>query len=180
VYRITAIFAPLVVATAIAGVAQSSIGGAQYGEPDLLFGGGRFQFDFDPGPGEVILPREFSVQAESRNGRSGLGTRIYGNPDLPAPATPNTISCLGIDGGHAVIGGLDPAGTPYVQYFDDRSTAGKAPSDGITPVLNMSPEDVAKFMPKQFPDVCPSTVPPAEWDHFWTTLESGDVAVADS
>ena len=166
-------------ALAVGGVAQSSASSDQYSEPDRLFGGGRFEFDFDLGPNELILPREFSLQAESRNGRSGLGTRIYGNPDQQEQATPNVISCLNAESGRAVIGGLDPVGTPYVQYFDDRSTAGKAPSDGITPVLNMSRAEVESLMRKQFPDVCPSTSPPAEWGHFWTTLESGDVAVVD-
>jgi hypothetical protein len=180
-YKIVAAVAASAVlaALAIGGVAQSSVAGAQYSEPDRLFGGGRFEFDFDLGPNELILPREFSLQAESRNGRSGLGTRIYGNPDQQEQATPNVISCLNAESGRAVIGGLDPVGTPYVQYFDDRSTAGKAPSDGITPVLNMSRAEVESLMRKQFPDVCPSTSPPAEWGHFWTTLESGDVAVVD-
>jgi len=177
---IAAVAASVVLAAlAIGGVAESSVGSAQYGGPDRLFGGGRFEFDFDLGPNELILPREFSLQAESRDGRTGFGTRIYGNPDLPEPATPNVISCLNADGGHAVIGGFDPVGTAYVQYFDDRSTAGKAPSDGITPVLNMSAEDVARLMPKQFPDICPAPTPPVEWGNFWTTLESGDIAVVD-
>ena len=180
-YKIVAALVALVAlaALAVGGIAQSSVGGAQYSEPDRLFGGGRFEFDFDLGPNELILPREFGLQAESRNGRNGFGTRIYGNPDQPQPAIPNVISCLNVEGSHAVIGGLDPAGTPQVQYFDDRSTAGKAPADGITPVLGMSPEEVERLMPKQFPEVCPSTIPPAEWDNFWTTLESGDIAVVD-
>ncbi len=166
-------------AVALGGVAQSSASTAQYSEPDRLFGGGRFEFDFDLGPNELILPREFSLQAEGRNGRSGLGTRIYGNPDQPQPAVPNVISCLNVEGSHAVIGGLDPAGTPYVQFFDDRSTAGKEPSDRITPVLGMSPEDAARLMPKQFPDVCPSAVPSPEFGDPWATLEAGDIAVFD-
>lgn len=180
-YKIVAAFVASVALAAlvVAGVAQSSPSDAQYSEPDRLFGGGRFEFDFDLGPNELILPREFSLQAESRNGRNGFGTRIYGNPDQPAPAIPNVISCLNVEGAHAVIGGLDPAGTPYVQYFDDRSTAGKAPSDRITPVLGVSAEEVATLMPKQFPDVCPSTVPPAGWGDVWATMESGDIAVVD-
>jgi len=166
-------------ALAVGGVAQSSASSVQYSEPDRLFGGGRFEFDFDLGPNELILPREFSLEAESRNGRNGFGTRIYGNPDQPEPATPNVIACLNVEGNHAVIGGLDPAGTPYVQYFDDRSTAGKAPSDRITPVLGMSAEDAARLMPKQFPDLCPSAVPSSEFGDVWATLEAGDVAVVD-
>lgn len=168
-------------ALAIVGIAQSSISAQQSGGKDQLFGGGRFVFDFDPGPNEFVLPREFSVQAEGRNGRNGSGTRFYGNPDLPAPAVPISISCLDVDGTNAVIAGNDQFGNPTLQYFDDRSTAGKAPSDRITPVLFPTAEDVAQLMPKHFPRVCPSTTVPEEWNpaYFWTTLESGDIAVVD-
>jgi hypothetical protein len=43
----------------------------------------------------------------------------------------------------------------------------------------MTPEEVAQFMPRGFPRVCPSTTPPAEWGSVWATLESGDIAVTE-
>jgi hypothetical protein len=145
---------------------------------DQLFGGGRFVFDFAR-PNEFVLP-EFSVQAEGRNGRNSSGTRFYGTPTCRRRQC-DLDPCLEVDGPNAVIAGNDQFGNPTLQYFDDRSTAGKAPSDRITPVLFPTPEDVAQFMPKHFPRVCPSTTVPEEWNpaYFWTTLESGDIAVVD-
>jgi len=43
----------------------------------------------------------------------------------------------------------------------------------------MSPEDAARLMPKQFPDLCPSAVPSAEFGDVWATLEAGDIAIVD-
>ena len=166
-------------ALAVAGIAQSSISAQSAGGEDRLFGGGRFVYDFDPGPGELILPRDISISATGLDGRKGSGTRWYANPDRPTPALPTSISCLGVERSTAVVGGFDQVGNPIVQYFRDNGPPGPDPPDGITPVWVMGPEDVVQFMPKRFPLVCPSTTPPAEWDAVWSALDSGDIAVVD-
>jgi len=168
----------VLVALAVAGIAQPSVSSAQYGGPDQLFGGGRFTFDFDPGPGELILPRDLGLEASAIGGRS-TGTRYYGNPDRAEPATALSISCLNVVGNAAVIGVIDDQGNPTVQYFQDNGPPGPDPPDGITPVFVMSSADVEQLMPKQFPRVCPSPTPPAAWGAIWTTLDTGDVAVVD-
>jgi hypothetical protein len=167
-----------VVPLAVAGIAQPSVSASQYGGADELFGGGRFAFDFDPGPGELILPRDLSVEASVIGGRS-TGTRYYGNPDRAEPAAALSIACLKVVGSAAVIGVIDNEGNPTVQYFQDNGPPGPDPPDGITPVFVMSSADVEQLMPKQFPRVCPSPTPPAAWGAIWTTLDAGDVAVVD-
>ena len=73
-YKIVVVFAALA-ALAVVGIAQSSISAQATGGEDRLFGGGRFVFDFDPGPGELILPRDISVSATGLDGRRRSGTR---------------------------------------------------------------------------------------------------------
>jgi hypothetical protein len=158
-----------------AGIAQSSASSAQYGGPDRLFGGGRLFFDFGSGP----VVRDISVQAEGRNGTNGSGTRYYGRPDAPQPVPAVTVSCLNSEDGRAVIGTIDQFGTLGVQYFRDNGPPGPDPPDEITPVLLLTPEEVATFLPKHFPRVCPSATPPPEFGNVWTTLDSGDIAVVD-
>ena len=178
-YKILAALATVAAALVVAGFAQSSVSGSQYGGPDRLFGGGRFVFDFDSGPGELILPRDISVEASALGEGRSTGTRYYGNPDRAEPAPPLSISCLAVDGRAAVIGVTDQQGIPTVQYFEDNGPPGPDPPDRITPVLPVStPEDLA-LMPKRFPQVCPSVTPPTAWGSVWTTLDSGDVAVVD-
>jgi hypothetical protein len=176
--KIVVAFAALA-ALAVAGIAQSSVSSAQDGGPDRLFGGGRFVFDFDLGPGELILPRDIGVEAIGFDGHRSTGTRYYGNPDRQDPAPAVSISCLGVEGSSAVIGAIDAQGNKTVQYFRDNGPPGPAPADRITPVLLPStPEDFA-LMPKRFPLVCPSATPPAEWGDPWVDLDSGDIAVVD-
>lgn len=78
-YRIVVVFAALA-ALAVVGVAQSSVSSSAAGGEDRLFGGGRFVFDFDPGPGELILARDISISATGLDGR-----RTHGHPLLRAP-----------------------------------------------------------------------------------------------
>jgi hypothetical protein len=180
--KLAAILVGLVVlvALAVAGIAQPSGGSAQYGGPDRLFGGGRFVFDFDSGPGELILARDIGVEASALGGGRSTGTRYYGNPDRTEPAPALSISCLTVDEGSAVIGVTDQQGNRTVQYFEDNGPPGPDPADRITPVFIVSsPEDLA-LMPKRFPEVCPSVVPPSEWGSIWATLDSGDIAVVDA
>ncbi|HEX4745416.1 MAG TPA: hypothetical protein VFU99_00925 [Gaiellaceae bacterium] len=169
----------LAVATTLlaAGIAQSSVSSSQYGA-DHLFGGGRFVFDFDPGPGELILPRDVSVEATALGGARGTGTRYYGNPSRADPAPSQSISCLEIDGNSAVIGVTDQQGNPTVQYFEDNGPPGPDPADRITPVFPVTASDAA-LMPKHFPAVCPPVTPPVEWGSVWSPLDSGDIAVVD-
>jgi hypothetical protein len=175
-YKFIVAFAALA-ALAIAGIAQSSVSSAQYGGEDRLFGGGRFEFDFGPGFG--IQPRDISVFATGRAGRSGPGTRYYGHPDRPTPAPGLSISCLAVEGNRAVIGVTDPQGNKTVQYFQDNGPPGPDPPDRITPVISPDAADLERFMPKRFPNVCPSTTPPTEWGDVLVSLDTGDVAVVD-
>lgn len=176
--KLIVVFAALA-ALAVAGIAQSSVSDDDQ-RKDRLFGGGRFVVDFDPSPGELFLPRELSVYATGLNGRRGSGTRWYGHPGAAQPVVSASVSCLGVEGNLAVIGAIDQFGNPTVQYFRDNGPPGPDPADGITPVLIMNAADVAQFMPKHFPRMCPAATPPAEWGDPWTTLESGDIAVVDS
>lgn len=174
---IITVFAVLA-ALAIAGVAQPSPSSAQYGAEEQLFGGGRFVFDFDSGPAELILPRDFSISAAGMGARSE-GTMYYGHPDRPTPSPANPISCLEVEGNRAVVGGVFADGTRWVRYFDDEGPVGPAPADQVTPVFNMTDAEVARFMPKRFPDDCPSVTPPTEWGTVWAPLDTGDIAVVD-
>jgi hypothetical protein len=175
--KIIAALAALAATLAAAGVAQSSVTSAQYGA-DGLFGGGRFVFDFDAGPGELLLPRDISVEAVAVGGGRSDGTRYYGNPNRADPAPALTISCLEVDGSSAVIGVTDQLGNPTVQYFEDNGPPGPDPDDRITPVLVLTPSDL-ELMPRHFPAVCPSTTPPSAWGTVWSALEAGDIAVVD-
>ena len=175
-YKFIVAFAALAV-LAVAGIAQSSVSSAQYGGPDRLFGGGRFQFDFGPNFG--VQPRDISVDATGLDGKRTSGTRYYGHPDRVTPAPALSVSCLGVEGNAAVIGVIDPQGNPTVQYFRDNGPPGPDPADRITPVFIITaPEDVA-LMPKRFPLVCPSATPPAQWGELFVNLDSGDIAVVD-
>ncbi len=162
----------------VAGLAQSSAGSSQYGEPDRVFGGGRFVFDFDQGPSELILPRDISIEASRLGEARSTGTRYYGNPNRSDPAPGLEVSCLEVEGGSAVVGVTDQLGNPTVQYFDDNGPPGPDPTDRITPVFILTPDDLA-LMPKHFPLVCPSVTPPAAWGDVWASLDSGDIAVVD-
>jgi hypothetical protein len=86
---------------------------------------------------------------------------------------------VNVVGNAAVIGVIDDQGNPTVQYFQDNGPPGPDPPDGITPVFLLSSADVEQLMPKQFPRVCPSPTPPAEWGASWATLDAGDIAVVD-
>lgn len=149
---------------------------------DQVFGGGRFHFDFDPGPGELVLPRDISVHATGRNATNGSGTRWYGNPNAATAVRSAEITCVNVEGALSVIGGSTTPGEfegmPYVQYFEDGGPPGPG-QDRITPVFILTPEDLAATMPEGFPRVCPSPTPPAEFGEVWANLESGDIAVVD-
>ena len=166
-------------ALAIAGIAQSSASSDQYGGEDRLFGGGRFVYDFDPGPGELIVPRDFSIYTTGLDGRRSSGAMYYGHPERPTPSPANPISCLGVEGSRAVVGGIFADGSHWVRYFDDQGPVGPAPPDQVSPVLGMTADEEQQFMPKRFPLVCPSATPPAEWGNVWATLDTGDIAVVD-
>lgn len=168
-----------VLAAAVVSTSSPTPGTDEGRSADRLFGGGRFHFDFDPGPGELILPRDIGVYATGPTETSGTGTRYYGHPNRPEPAPAQVLSCLNVDGDLAVIGAIAPDGLPGVQYFDDNGPPGPDPADGITPIFNMTAEEVAQYMPRGFPRVCPSATPPADWGSVWTTLESGDIAVVE-
>ena len=71
------------------------------------------------------------------------------------------------------------AALPGFDTSTTRDPIGPAPPDQVTPVLTMSAEEVAQLMPRNFPRTCPSTIPPAAWPNYWTTLDSGDIAVVD-
>jgi hypothetical protein len=172
-------------ALAVAGIAQSSASVHQSVGPDRLFGGGRFVYDFDPGPTELTLPRDISTEASSRNGRNSVGTRFYGRPERPTAAPRLSISCLGVEEHRAVIGVIDQNGNVTVQYFEDNGPPGPDLADRITPAFQPNPADAAdveqfmQLMGPRFPRVCPSTTPPVAWGEVWSTLDSGDIAVVD-
>jgi hypothetical protein len=146
---------------------------------DRLFGGGRFHFDFDPGPGELVLPRDIGVYATGFDGSNGSGTRYYGHPNRAQPAPAHVLSCLAVEGDRAVIGAITPDGAIGVQYFDDNGPPGPDDADGITPIFGMTEAEVEQYMPRGFPRVCPSVTPPADWGAVWSTLDSGDIAVVE-
>lgn len=163
----------------IALAATSLASGASEGNgADRLFGGGRFQVDFDLGPGELALPRDISVQATGFNARGGSGTRHYGDPNRAEPAPAVGVSCLNVEGNRAVIGAL-AAGTLGVQYFEDNGSPGPDIADRISPVLILTTAENLALMPQNFPQTCPSATPPAEFGEPRVNLESGDIAVVD-
>jgi hypothetical protein len=180
---IAAVLGSLVAAVTLAATSFASgadDGGSGNGS-DQLFGGGRFHFDFDSGPGELVLPRDIGVYASGRNAQNGSGTRWYGNPNAAAPVRSADVTCVNVEGALAVVGGATTPGQyegmPYVQYFEDGGPPGPG-KDRITPVFILTPEDLAT-MPEGFPRVCPSPTPPAEFGEVWANLESGDIAVVD-
>jgi hypothetical protein len=177
---VASIVGALVAAVALAATSLASEGDGG-NRADRLFGGGRFHFDFDPGPGEFVLPRDISVYATG-HGKSGVGTRNYGNPNGPQPVVSGVLSCVRVEGNRAVVGtGSTPGGVlASVQYFEDNGPPGPDPADRITPVFGLSPESVEQFLPRRFPHACPSATPLAELgDAVWVPLDFGDIAVVE-
>jgi hypothetical protein len=181
---IAAVLGALVAAVALTAtsLAASADDDGNANRADQLFGGGRFQFDFDQSEGGVlILPRELSIYATGRNGKNGTGTRWYGNPNAASPVGSAEITCVNVEGTLGVVAGATTPGQlqgmPYVQYFDDDGPPGPG-QDMITPVFILAATDLAN-MPRGFPRVCPSATPPAAWGAVWAPLESGDIALVD-
>ena len=175
---IAAVLGALVAAVALTATSFASEG--EDARADRLFGGGRFHFDFDPGPGQLVLPRDISIDAQG-HGASGSGTRFYGNPNRPTPAPAHDLDCLKVEGNRAVVGhrieGQVPPDT--VQFFEDNGPIGPDPADRISPIFLMTAEEVAQYMPRGFPRVCPSATPPADWGTVWTELEAGDISITE-
>ena len=147
---------------------------------DHIFGGGQFRFDFDLGPGELVLPRDISIDATGHGG-SGSGTRYYGLPTRATPAPAHDLDCLRVEGNRAVVGQVQEGVVPpnTVQFFEDNGPIGPDPADRISPIFAMNAEEVARYMPRDYPRVCPSTTPPADWGNVWADLEYGDISITE-
>lgn len=176
---IAAVLGALVAAVALTATSLASEGDDGR-SADRLFGGGRFQFDFDQGPGELVLPRDISIEATG-DGRSGSGTRYYGNPSRATRAPAHDLDCLRVEGNRAVVGHVQVGTVPpdTVQFFEDNGPIGPDPADRISPIFLMTAEEVTQYMPRGFPRVCPSTTPPADWGNVWVDLDYGDIAVVE-
>jgi hypothetical protein len=176
----------IVVALVAAGVAYAAASpSAKLEKQDRLYGGGQF------GPGcfidsTICFPnaRNFSVDAHAE----GDGSEAVGNSNYAAPGGAGytrTVTCLGVDGNKAVVGGIilssgDPSqiGWGYVQYFVDRGGPGAGPRD-LASGSYLLPLGAPEW-PAGFPTVCPPTTGTPDLAAIYQEVHSGDLVVQDA
>ena len=168
-----------------AGVAHSAASpGAKLQKQDRVYGGGQF------GPGCFsnstmcfARARNLSVDAHAEgNGADSAGNVNYGVPGVTFEDR-DRVTCVRVEGNHAVIGGVVASGTKsgygFVWYTVDRGGAGGTQRDLASPefidVLSST------SWPAGFPDVCPSPVTGAPGlEPIYQELHSGDLVVQDA
>jgi len=181
------LYAVTLVALVAAGAAYSAASpSAKLQKQDRLYGGGQF------GPG-CFTPtlcfensRNFAADAHAQ----GDGSEAVGNSDYGAPGSTleqyRSVTCLRVDGSHAVIGGViggsgANAGYWYAQYFVDRGgpAATTGNRDLASPTFLDAPDSPS--WPTGFPYVCPSPTagfPGAE--PVYLEVDEGDIVVQDA
>jgi hypothetical protein len=173
-------------ALAGASVAHSAASpGAKLHKQDRVYGGGQF----GPGcfGGSIICfanARNLAVDAHAE----GDGSAAAGNSTYAAPAgldSSRSVTCLRVDGNHAVIGGVIETGANagywFAQYFVDRG--GPAATSGNRDLASPSFNDAASApgWPAGFPAVCPSpTTGFSGADPVYMELDEGDIVVQDA
>jgi hypothetical protein len=168
------------------GVAYSAMSPtAKLAKQDRIWGGGQFGPGCDVGTGTICIPnaRDLSVDAHAdADGSEAVGNSSYRN------FTRRSVTCLGIDGNHAVIGGIiithtlfggaDVFGWYYVQYFVDRGDTVDANIPDLASFTIFGPPTDPTF-PVGFPDVCPSATGTVDLPAVYWEM-TGDIAIQDS
>jgi hypothetical protein len=142
------VFVVLAGALAVAGLAYSTGGpNAQLVNQDRLYGGGGTDPGcFVPDIGFCrVVSTDFSIDAHA----TGTGNAAYG--DLVARnGSHNQVTCLAVDGNHAVVGARNAGGLTATFYVDN----GPGQLDLVSPLYS-GPDDPSQW-PPGFPYVCPS------------------------
>ena len=169
-----------------AGVAYSAASpSAKLAKQDRVFGGGQF------GPGCFTptlcfaVARNLSIDAHSQgDSTEPVGNLNYGAPNGVLDQT-QTVTCLSVDGTHAVVGGVvasgGNAGGWFAQYFVDRG--GPAAGPGSRDLVSPSFQDAANApgWPAGFPATCPSpTTGFPGGEPVYLELDEGDIVVQDA
>jgi hypothetical protein len=169
-----------------AGLAYSAASpSAKLQKQDRVYGGGQL------GPGCFTTtfcftnPTNVAVDAHAEaNGAESVGNSTYGVPG-GALEQYRSVTCLRVDGNHAVIGGIVESGSDagfwYAQYFVDRG--GPAATTGSRDLVSPSFQDPAgsSNWPAGFPYTCPSPVTgfPAGLP-IYLEADEGDIVVQDA
>lgn len=178
------LYVGVLLALVAAGVAYSAASpAAKLQKQDRVYGGGQF----GPGCATVCITnaRNLALDAHAEgDGNGAVGTSTYGGAG-GALEQNRSVTCLRVDGDHAVIGGIVEAGSDagswYAQYFVDRG--GPAAPAGSRDLASLSFEAAAgsATWPTGFPYTCPSATagfPGAEPTYL--ELDEGDLVVQDA
>ena len=173
-----------------AGVAYSAASpGAKLQKQDRVYGGGQLAAGcFALEDGTPSLPcfeaaRNLSVDAHAEgNGAEAVGDSNYAAPPS-GDVGKRTVTCLSVEGTHAVIGGVitsgADAGYGYVQFFVDRGTVGTGQRDLVSPSYTDPVAVLTELFPG-FPTTCPPPRGTSDVRPAYRTLDWGDLVVQDA
>jgi hypothetical protein len=177
------LFAAAMLLLAGAGVAYTATSpSAKLAKQDRLWGGGQFGPGCDVATGTICITnsRNLSVDAHAESdGGQAVGNSAY------AAFTSRTVTCLNVDGTHAVIGGqieagrADAVGAYYVQYFVDRGNTDASSQRDLASFMEFGSLTDTTF-PVGFPYVCPPAEGSVDLPAFYYEMGAGDIVVQDS
>jgi hypothetical protein len=173
-----------------AGAAYSAASpSAKLEKQDRLYGGGQFAagcFNYEDGTQYPLCfpaARNLSVDAHAEgNDAEAVGDANYAAPGSSADGR-RSVTCLRVDGTHAVIGGIiltgSNAGWGFVQFYVDRGTVGSGPRDLVGPSFTDTVEALATIV-SGFPASCPPPSGTQDLPAVYRELEWGDIVVQDA
>jgi hypothetical protein len=178
------LYVSALLALVAAGVADSAASpAAKLQSQDRVYGGGQF----GPGCAAVCISnaRNLALDAHAEgDGTGAVGNSTYGGTG-GALEQRRSVTCVQVDGHHAVIGGIVESGSDagfwYAQYFVDRGGPAAAAGSRDLASLSFEAEAGSTAWPAGFPYTCPSATagfPGAEPTYL--ELDEGDLVVQDA